>query len=188
MIQTIQQPGYYIWFKCPNVPLPRSNYYRKSFSYIMAPRWNSLPCDIRNKESLEEFKRKINDIFKSNARHLRKTAFSVIVYSSNFKYLVYMMSIFIGWWTDRVKIKIIPLVMIKKFWPYIVTYEERKPGRPEKTWHHQTRPQKFLQRCKVKWNWIKPNLIWSIPFLLHDSNTSLSISNENKAFFKFQFP
>ena len=43
-----------------NVPLPRTNYYRKSFSYSGATLWNSLPCDIRNTESLGLFKRKIN--------------------------------------------------------------------------------------------------------------------------------
>ena len=45
-----------------NVPLPRTDYYRKSFSYNGATLWNSLPCDIRNTESLGVFKRKINDI------------------------------------------------------------------------------------------------------------------------------
>ena len=45
-----------------NVPLPRTNYYRNSFSYNGATLWNSLPCDIRNIESLGVFKRKINDI------------------------------------------------------------------------------------------------------------------------------
>ena len=33
-----------------------------SFSYNGATLWNSLPCDIRNTESLGVFKRKINDI------------------------------------------------------------------------------------------------------------------------------
>ena len=45
-----------------NVPLPRTYYYRNSFSYNGATLWNSLPCDIRNIESLGVFKRKINDI------------------------------------------------------------------------------------------------------------------------------
>ena len=45
-----------------NVPLPRTNYYRNSFSYNGATLWNSLPCDIRNIESLGVFKRKINGI------------------------------------------------------------------------------------------------------------------------------
>ena len=45
-----------------NVPLLRTNYYRKSFSYNAATLWNSLACDIRNTESLGVFKRKINDI------------------------------------------------------------------------------------------------------------------------------
>ncbi|PFX24043.1 Nephrocystin-4 [Stylophora pistillata] len=40
-----------------NVPLPRTNYYRKSFSYNGATLWNSLPRDIRNTESLGLFKR-----------------------------------------------------------------------------------------------------------------------------------
>ncbi|PFX20940.1 hypothetical protein AWC38_SpisGene14594 [Stylophora pistillata] len=39
-----------------NVPLPRTNYYRKSFSYNGATLWNSLPRDIRNTESLGLFK------------------------------------------------------------------------------------------------------------------------------------
>ena len=30
-----------------NVPLPRTNYYRNSFSYNGATLWNSLPCDIK---------------------------------------------------------------------------------------------------------------------------------------------
>ena len=61
-----------------NVPLPRTNYYRNSFNYNGATLWNSLPCDIRNIESLGVFKRSMT-FFKSNARHSRKTAFSVIV-------------------------------------------------------------------------------------------------------------
>ena len=36
-----------------NVPLPRTNYYRNSFSYNGGTLWNSLPCDIRNLESQE---------------------------------------------------------------------------------------------------------------------------------------
>ena len=44
-----------------NIPLPRTNYYRKSFSYNGATLWNSLPCDIRNTESLAVFKCKINN-------------------------------------------------------------------------------------------------------------------------------
>ncbi|PFX19180.1 putative RNA-directed DNA polymerase from transposon X-element [Stylophora pistillata] len=45
-----------------NVPLPRTNYYRKSFSYNGTTLWNSLPRDMRNTESLGLFKHKINDI------------------------------------------------------------------------------------------------------------------------------
>ncbi|PFX13751.1 hypothetical protein AWC38_SpisGene22140 [Stylophora pistillata] len=44
-----------------NVPLPRTNYYRKSFSYNGATLWNSLPSDIRNTESLGLFKRKLEE-------------------------------------------------------------------------------------------------------------------------------
>ncbi|PFX16159.1 hypothetical protein AWC38_SpisGene19587 [Stylophora pistillata] len=39
-----------------NVPLPRTNYYRKSFSYNGATLWNSVTRDIRNTESLGLFK------------------------------------------------------------------------------------------------------------------------------------
>nr|XP_058947926.1 uncharacterized protein LOC131775812 [Pocillopora verrucosa] len=42
-----------------NVPLPPTYYYRKSFSYNGATLWNSLPCDIRNAESLGVFKRQL---------------------------------------------------------------------------------------------------------------------------------
>ena len=45
-----------------NVPLPRTNYYRNSLSYNGATLRNSLPCDVRNTDSLGVFKRKINDI------------------------------------------------------------------------------------------------------------------------------
>ena len=47
-----------------SVQLPRTNYYRKSFSFNGATLWNSLPCDVRNTESLGVFKRKNNDILK----------------------------------------------------------------------------------------------------------------------------
>lgn len=45
-----------------NLPLTRTNYRRKSFSSNGATLWNSLPCDLKNTESLGVFKRKINDI------------------------------------------------------------------------------------------------------------------------------
>ena len=35
-----------------NVPSPRTNYYKNSFSYSGATLWNSLPRDIRHAESL----------------------------------------------------------------------------------------------------------------------------------------
>ena len=37
--------------------LPRTNYYNKSFSYSGAIPWNSLPCNMRQTESLRKFKR-----------------------------------------------------------------------------------------------------------------------------------
>ena len=45
-----------------NVPLPRTNYYKKSFSYSGATLWNSLPRDIRQAESLGLFKRLIKEV------------------------------------------------------------------------------------------------------------------------------
>ena len=40
-----------------NVPLPRTNYYKNSFSYSGAVLWNSLPLELRKAESLNQFKR-----------------------------------------------------------------------------------------------------------------------------------
>ena len=37
-----------------NVPLLRTNYYRKSFSYNSATLWNNLPCDIRNTQYIDD--------------------------------------------------------------------------------------------------------------------------------------
>ena len=45
-----------------NVPLPRTNYYKNSFSYSGATHWNSLPPDIRQAESLGLFKRLIKKV------------------------------------------------------------------------------------------------------------------------------
>ena len=39
-----------------NVPLPRTNYYKNSFSYSGAILWNSLSCNLREAESLGQFK------------------------------------------------------------------------------------------------------------------------------------
>ena len=44
-----------------NVPLPRTNYYKNSFSYSGATLWNSLPRDIRQAESLGLFKSLIKE-------------------------------------------------------------------------------------------------------------------------------
>ena len=40
-----------------NVPLPRTNYHKNSFSYSGATFWNSLRSDMRQAESLGLFKR-----------------------------------------------------------------------------------------------------------------------------------
>ena len=45
-----------------NVPLPRTRYYKNSFSYSGATLWNSLPRDIRQAESLRLFKRLIKEV------------------------------------------------------------------------------------------------------------------------------
>ena len=45
-----------------NVPLPRTNYYKNSFSYSGTTLWNSLPRDIRQAESLGLFKRLIKKV------------------------------------------------------------------------------------------------------------------------------
>ena len=39
------------------VPFPRTNYLKKSFIYSDATLWNSLPCNIRESGSLNQFKR-----------------------------------------------------------------------------------------------------------------------------------
>ena len=39
-----------------NVPLPRTNYYKNSFTYSGAILWNSLPSNVRQAESLGQFK------------------------------------------------------------------------------------------------------------------------------------
>ena len=38
------------------IPLPRTNYYKNSFSYSGAILWNKLPCNVRQAESLTKFK------------------------------------------------------------------------------------------------------------------------------------
>ena len=39
------------------VPFPRTNYLKNSFIYSGATLWNSLPCNIRESGSLNQFKR-----------------------------------------------------------------------------------------------------------------------------------
>ena len=43
-----------------HVPLPRTNYLKKSFSYRGATLWNSLPCNLRQEKSLNRFKQLLN--------------------------------------------------------------------------------------------------------------------------------
>ena len=45
-----------------NVPLPRTNYYKNSFSYSGAILWNSLPSNLREAESLGQFKRLLKEL------------------------------------------------------------------------------------------------------------------------------
>ena len=45
-----------------NVPLPRTNCYKNSFSYSGAILWNSLPCNLREAESLGQFKRLLKEL------------------------------------------------------------------------------------------------------------------------------
>ena len=42
------------------VPLPRTNYYKNSFSYSGAVLWNSLPSSIRKATSLAIFRQMLN--------------------------------------------------------------------------------------------------------------------------------
>ena len=42
------------------VPFPRTNFMKNSFSYSGAVLWNSLPCHVREAESLSQFKRLVN--------------------------------------------------------------------------------------------------------------------------------
>ena len=45
-----------------NVPLPRTNYYKNSFTYSGAILWNSLPCNLRQAEFLGQFKRLLKGV------------------------------------------------------------------------------------------------------------------------------
>ena len=44
-----------------NVPQPRTNYYKNSFSYSGAVLWNSFPLELRKAESLNQFKRQMKE-------------------------------------------------------------------------------------------------------------------------------
>jgi len=50
-----------------NVSLLRTNYYKNSFSYSGAILWNRLPCDIRETESLRQFKRLLKGVVSGTA-------------------------------------------------------------------------------------------------------------------------
>ena len=43
------------------LPQPRTDYFRKSFSYSGATLWNSLPVDIRTLKTLNEFKTRLSN-------------------------------------------------------------------------------------------------------------------------------
>ena len=43
-----------------NVPLPRTNYLERSFSYRGATLWSSLPSNLRQEKSLNRFKELLN--------------------------------------------------------------------------------------------------------------------------------
>ena len=45
------------------IPQPRTNYCKRSLSYSGAVLWNSLPLDIRQSPSLDEFKSKLMNYF-----------------------------------------------------------------------------------------------------------------------------
>ena len=47
-------------FRKLNLPEPRTNYLKRSFSYSGALLWNSLPESIRTIRSTEQFKKEIN--------------------------------------------------------------------------------------------------------------------------------
>ena len=50
-----------------NVPLPRTNYHKNSFSHSDAILRNGLPCDLREAESLGQFKRPLNEVQQDTA-------------------------------------------------------------------------------------------------------------------------
>ena len=46
-----------------NLPKPRTNYFKRSFSYDSALLWNSLPEEIRSLTLFSQFKKAINDYY-----------------------------------------------------------------------------------------------------------------------------
>ena len=46
-----------------NLPKPRTNYLKRSFSYDGALLWNSLPEEIRSLTLFSQFKKAINDYY-----------------------------------------------------------------------------------------------------------------------------
>ena len=55
------------------VPLPRTNYLKKSFSYRHLTLWNSVPCDVRRERSFNRFKQFSGKSIKLNTRHSWET-------------------------------------------------------------------------------------------------------------------
>ena len=51
------------------VPFPRTNYMKNSFSYSGATLWNSLPYNIRESSSLNQFKRLLYQYFYIHGIH-----------------------------------------------------------------------------------------------------------------------
>ena len=49
------------------IPLPRTNYYKNSFSYSGAILWNKLPCNVRQAEYLTKFKCLLKQVLKGTA-------------------------------------------------------------------------------------------------------------------------
>ena len=56
-------------FRKLNLPKPRTNYLKRSFSYSGALLWNSLPESIRAIRSIGQFKKEINRALETLASH-----------------------------------------------------------------------------------------------------------------------
>ena len=56
-------------FRKLNLPKPRTNYLKRSFSYSGALLWNSLPESIRVIRSIGQFKKEINHALETFGSH-----------------------------------------------------------------------------------------------------------------------